>query len=183
MEHSDYLKTAISPIDLHKLTSKCSMITKCNFLQKVKYLFISLYIVLISSNLHALQEEFSSSEQVIRNLYENFGQVWCSEKELPKYFTSTLVKEIAKVCATDLVGEIGCPIIPGNDYDEKEIIQTLKVGCIKKANPTCKVTFKNFGFLHTVTYSLQEHAQRYLITDIIDEQGVSYRRNLSEALK
>lgn len=123
-------------------------------------------------------------ETTIRQLYADFSQTWCNHKKMSKFFTETLARDTANACDTDLIGmEVGVPIILRQDYDEKEIMRTLNINCVNRAKPTCMAIFNNFGTTNTVKYHLIKKSGTWLISDVIDEQGFSYRESLSEALK
>jgi hypothetical protein len=150
---------------------------------RAAYSVISLCVA-IAFPIASWSEMDRDEQKTIRQLYADFSETWCNEKKMSKFFTETLATDTAKACDTGLIGmEVGVPIIPGQEYDEKEIMRTLKVNCGKQAKPTCTAIFENFGASNTVKYQLIEQSGDWLIADIIDEQGFSYRKSLSEALK
>jgi len=130
------------------------------------------------------QENEIFPEMVVRQLYTNFSSIWCKEKELSKYISKELAQKIEEACERNLIGSaIECPIIPGNDFDEKEIIQTLQVACTKQENTSCTAIFENFGKKYSVTFLLQLHKSGYFVFDIVGDQDFSFRNKIFKALK
>ena len=126
----------------------------------------------------------NSREGVIRQLYSDFNRTWCNPSQLPTYFVADISKATQLACDRGLFGmEIDGPIIPGNDYDLKEIVSTLQVECDEMDPTACGAVFKSFGEQYRITYLFQEHEGRHLIMDILDAMGVSFRQALKAALK
>ncbi len=72
-------------------------------------------------------------------------------------------------------------IIQGQDYDAREIRQTLTPQLLKNGN--VKVDFTNFSEDVTLQYVFQCENNRCLIDDIIEEETGSYRQTLSQCLQ
>lgn len=118
----------------------------------------------------------------VRQLYEQFGTLWCSEREMARVFDAAFARDMATACDRDLIMAIGMPAIPGNDYDLGEITRTLDITCDSGQEARCVARFQSFGQPTTVTYRLGRQGGRWVITDIIDDRGDSYRRAVSQAL-
>ncbi|TDB02974.1 hypothetical protein [Halomonas marinisediminis] len=118
----------------------------------------------------------------VRQLYEQFGTLWCSEREMARVFDAAFARDMATACDRDLIMAIGMPAIPGNDYDLGEITRTLDITCDSAQEVRCVARFQSFGQPTTVTYRLGQQGGGWVITDIIDDRGDSYRRAVSQAL-
>ncbi len=102
--------------------------------------------------------------QMVRDLYQDFvfHGMWCDEAKMSKYFAADIVKDTVRTCDAD--EEIEFSIIPGNDFDDDEVMRTLKVAPV--SGSAYKASFRNFGEPYTVTYTFQKQGGKWRITEI-----------------
>lgn len=80
--------------------------------------------------------------------------------------------------AADRDLEIGCPIVPGNDFDGKEVAKSLRVKPLRKgSSDVFMASFSNFNQQYTIIYELKMENGRWLISDIVTN-GHSYLADL-----
>ena len=102
--------------------------------------------------------------QMIRDLFENFilaGMV-CEKASLSTYFSADIVKHVLQACDAD--EELEYNIIPGNDFDNDEVMRTLKVEPV--SGSAYRASFSNFGTPETVTYTFEKQGGKWRITDV-----------------
>jgi hypothetical protein len=102
--------------------------------------------------------------QMVRALYEDFIShgLWCDADKMSKYFAADLVKDTVRKCDAD--EEITFAIIPGNDFDDTEVLRTLKVA--PGSGSTYEARFTSFGEPHTVTYTFEKQRGQWRITKV-----------------
>ena len=125
---------------------------------------------------------YSNPESKVRQVYASFGNVLCDKINMSSFFQETFVKELIRACDADLFLYTGNPVIPGNDFDDREITSTLKINCQQRDTTVCAATFDSFGESYTVRFYLTEETGNWVITDIVDYQGDSFRSALAQLL-
>jgi hypothetical protein len=102
--------------------------------------------------------------QMVRALYEDFIShgLWCDADKMSKYFAADLVKDTVRKCDAD--EEITFAIIPGNDFDDAEVLRTLKVA--PRSASTYEARFTNFGEAQTVTYTFEKQRGQWRIINV-----------------
>ena len=102
--------------------------------------------------------------QMVQALYEDFISrgMWCDADKMSKYFAADLVKDTVRKCDAD--EEIAFAIIPGNDFDDAEVMRTLTVS--PGSGSTYEARFTNFGEAHTVTYTFEKQSGQWRITKV-----------------
>lgn len=121
----------------------------------------------------------SGLEEFIRDFYASYvaPRFWDNRKEMSKFLSKPLVNGMIKASQRDL--DIAHPIIPGNGYDEKEILRTLAVQpFFTERGAACLATFNTFGKKNSVTYLLTKENGKWLISDVIGSGGQSYLKSL-----
>lgn len=108
--------------------------------------------------------EADERAQMVRDLYEEFTShgIYCEEDKMSKFFSSEIVKEIMKACEADEYPPY--TIVPGNDYDDAEVMRTLKVA--PGSGSAYKVSFTNFGEAHRVIYTFEKQGGNWRISDV-----------------
>lgn len=102
--------------------------------------------------------------QMVHDLYEEFTShgIYCEEDKMSKFFSADIVKEIMKACKADEYPPY--TIIPGNDYDDAEVMRTLKV--VPGSGSAYKASFTNFSEPHTITYTFEKQRGQWRITGV-----------------
>jgi len=123
---------------------------------------------------------YNAPEAKVRQVYARFGNVFCDDINMSLYFEDAFVQELIRACNADLFLYTGNPVIPGNDFNDKEITSTLKINCQQQNTAVCAATFDSFGESYTVRYYLTEQAGNWVITDIVNYGGDSFRGALAQ---
>ena len=102
--------------------------------------------------------------QMVRDLYEEFTShgMYCKEDKMSKFFSADIVTEIMKACEADEYPPY--TIIPGNDFDDAEVMRTLKI--VPGSGSAYKARFTNFGEANTVTYTFEKQGGKWRVTDV-----------------
>jgi len=103
-------------------------------------------------------------EQMVRALYEDFISegMWCDADKMSNYFAADLVKDTVRKCDAD--EEIEFAIIPGNDFDDAEVLRTLTV--VPRSGSTYEARFISFGEAHAVTYTFEKQGGQWRIKNV-----------------
>ncbi len=116
---------------------------------------------------------------MIHDLYDSFfaDRFWVHREEMLKFLSRLLVERIIKADKADLLLS-SCPIVPGSDYDEKEVKKSLVIKSIATDSGTaCLVTLSNFGTKYSITYQFKKEAGKWRISDIVTD-GTSFLQSL-----
>jgi hypothetical protein len=101
---------------------------------------------------------------MVRALYEDFIShgMWCDKDKMSNYFAADIVTDTVRKCDAD--EEIELSIIPGNDYDDDEVMRTLEVAPV--SGSAYKASFRSFGEAHAVIYTFGKPGGKWRITDV-----------------
>lgn len=121
----------------------------------------------------------------IKQFYADYLNENIHAKRLNQYYSADLKKLFARddKIAKKNEEEIACLdfdyVIQGQDYDEKEILKTLKVSMTPKG--WVRASFKNFNENQQIDYQVQCKGNQCQIEDLSEPEG-SLKRSLAACL-
>jgi hypothetical protein len=129
-----------------------------------RLILVPVLVALGASCTGSMVVETDERAQMVRALYAEFTSqaMQCEEDKMSRFFSADIVNEFMKACEADAYPPY--PIIPGNDFDDAEIMRTLKV--VPVSDSAYMASFRNFGTPETVTYTFEKQGGQWRITDV-----------------
>lgn len=121
---------------------------------------------------------------LIKQFYSDYLNEHYDEKKIEKYYSADLNQLFVRDAElAEQKEEIACLdfdyVVQGQDYDEKEILKTLKVSMTPKG--WVRASFKNFNENQQIDYQVQCKGNQCQIEDLSEPEG-SLKRSLAACL-